>query len=221
MEHLLTDHPTAAELQACYNFIKNSSAWNQFITPGNKTVPSLTVSSGTNSLWGSERDNHALQSYVSDLVAVYRLNGGSWPDEIYDALDGIRTNIWVNLNGSGKPFNGVGEANDSDTIIRYQALCFGIFARYWLANYRVPPPPNEFTANEHKALKAFAGGLEATQEFVPDSWFSPDNQIETSKHDGGDETWKIPQSKKRRRRNLGVHVLEVVRKVPLMGRVLR
>ena len=151
-----------------------------------------------------------IMAYLHLWLQLHRVDSNFFDTDFDNALDDVRVSIWRYKNGNGRPWKGIDSPSQNQYRLYYQYASFAPIAWQRLLTVKpTPPPPNEFTANEHKALKAFAGGLEATQEFVPDSWFSPGNKL-SPEYDEGDETWKIPKSKKRR--SLGGRGLEAVRK---------
>ena len=190
-----------------YNLTRNSNAWNAFTADSGTKVPQIRETGSQQSFLQARRKLVGVAEYFQLAFEVAKVhNSWTWPDEMYDALDDIRVSIWRQYNSSGKPWKGIlnpdSTYSSTEDRMDMQYWTFGIWARDYLRRNALPPtPPNEFSANEHLALKAFAGGLEATQEFVPDSWISPDNQMETTENlQSEDKSWK---KSKTWRRSLG------------------
>ena len=174
----------------CIRDSKKTDAWNQFTQDG-VTPPSLTVTSNEQNFLFAYRSYGQVTQYWAAWWRIICQNG-SIPSSVYEDLDNIRVSIWRQKDESGKPWKGIDTPGSNDYKLRYQSWIFRTWAEAWLAENTKPPPtpPNEFSANEHKALKAFAGGLEATQEFVPDEWLSPEIQMEPQNTMSEEVSWR-------------------------------
>ena len=188
--------PTSAKYSDFWKWCKKTDAWNAFTQDG-VTPPSLTITSSEQSFMTSYRSDGYVVDYFAKWWIAVVLNAGEIDYDFYDDMDKIRVEIWRNKNTSGAPWKGIDSPSQNSYKLRYQYICFNIWFEqwYWLkVKQAIPSPkPDAFTSNELKALRAFAGALEATQEFVPDSWFSPDTNEDTLAIEEEVE-WNPPQT---------------------------
>ena len=191
--------PSEEDWEAFNAWCKKTDAWNSFSKDG-VTCPSLTITQSEQSFLFAYRNTAQVMAYLLDWINLHRVNSDFFDSDFDNALDDVRVSMWRYKDTNGKPWKGLDAPSTNGYKLYYQGICFSTIARQ-LIHPPVPPvPENEFSANEHNALKAFAGGLEATQEFVPDSWFSPDIQIETNKSRSEEVNWT---KQKTWRRSLG------------------
>ena len=202
---------------AFYSWCKKSDAWNAFEKNGT-SCPSLTITSSQQAFLYSYRaqGNYMVREYCQLFLQLHRLEPNFFDTDFDNALDDVRVQMWRLKDKTNSVWKGLDAPGQNGYKLTYQYFCFVPLA-YQLLIERPTPFTPELTANEKKALKAFAGGLEVTQEFVPDSWLSPDIQIETKHHDGGDKSCQC-KMKRRKTRSLGGTVLEVVKRGLPMGR---
>ena len=162
-----------------YSWCKKTDAWNAFEKNGT-SCPSLTITSSQQSFLYSYRaqGDYKVRDYCQLFLQLHRLEPNFFDADFDNALDDVRVQMWRLKDKSNSVWKGLDSPGQNGYKMTYQYFCFAPLA-YQLLIERPTPPTPELTANEKKALKAFAGGLEATQEFVPDSWFSPDIQMET------------------------------------------
>ena len=126
----------------------------------------------------SYRSNIFIQDYCRRFFILRRLDSDFYDTDFQDALDDVRYAMWRYKSDNGKVWKGLDSPSQNQYKLYYQWIVFSPIADQLIEAKTVPPiPPHEFTNNEHKALKSFAGALEATQEFVPDSWFSPADKL--------------------------------------------
>ena len=144
--------------------------------------------------------------YFLLFLYLKKTDSDFFDEEFDEALDDMRVSVWRNKDSSGKPWKGIDSPSQNNYKLAYQKFLFTPLAWQRILQSVTPPvPPNEFTTNEHIALKAFAGGLEATQEFVPDSWLSPGIQMEADQSKSEDVNWTKQRTW---RRSLGETVAE-------------
>ena len=191
-----------------YSWCKKTDAWNAFTKSG-VSCPSLTITSSKSSFLNSYRSSAQVQYYLGLWMACHRYDPNFFNEAFDDALDDIRVSVWRHKNTNGNVWKGIDSPSSNGYKLYYQQICFAPLAYQVFVNIPEPPAP-ELSRNELKALKAFAGSLEATQEFVPDSWFSPDIQMETQEPKSEEVNWT--KQKTWRRRSLD-EAVSVSRKV--------
>ena len=181
--------PTEQDWENIYTWCKKTDAWNSF-TKNGVTPPSLTITSSQQSFLTSYRSSAIMHTYFQVLLLLQKKDPSFFDEEFDNALDDVRVSIWRNKDANGKPWKGIDTPGQNSYKLYYQSLSFQPIAWQRLLVTPPPLPEPELTNNEKKALKAFAGGLEATQEFVPDSWFTPVNQMEPQESLSEDINWK-------------------------------
>ena len=156
--------------------------------------------------------------YLQLFIQCRRVDPDFFDADFDSALDDVRVSVWRHKGEDGKPWKGIDTPSQNGYKLFYQGICFTPLA--YQVIFRTAPPPTpepELTNNEKKALKAFAAGLEATQEFVPDSWFSPEYKLRPNNSISEVKTWK---KSTKRGRSLG-DLVRGSRKVLRMGRQLQ
>ena len=194
--------PSEEDWESFYSWTKKTDAWNQFTKDG-VTPPTLVNTSSQQSFLNSYRapgNEYNVMNYLQLWLQLHKRDSNFFDSAFDDALDDVRVSIWRYKDSNGKPWKGIDSPSTNTYRLAYQYICFAPVAWQVLLAEPAPPPAPALTNNELKALKAFAGGLEATQEFVPDDWSSPDIQMEPDNSMLEEKSWK---KQKIWRRSLG------------------